>query len=109
MKANGSGKSLKPSEFGIASMCIGFAMLVVQLGVLFAVLIGIKDNQGYIYAAGIPAVMYFFGVPIGLLASIIGFLQPRRSRRYAKLGLALSLSGPLVFALFIAIQFLRRH
>jgi hypothetical protein len=100
--------SLQQSEFGIASSCIGAAMLVVQLAVLSAVLLGIRDNQGFIYAVSIPAVMYVFGVPIGLLASVIGFLQPRRSRRYAKLGLALTLAGPLVFALFIGVQVLWR-
>jgi hypothetical protein len=92
------------SEFGIAACIVGFAMIAVQLSVLTAVFLGIKDNTGIIYAASIPFIMYLLGVPIGLLAALIGFIQPRRHRKFAKLGVALTLTGPLVFAVFFAVQ-----
>ena len=104
MTTHNEDEALKQSEFGFASTFVGAAMLVIQLAVLSAVILGIKDNQGVIYAVSIPFVMYSFGVPLGLLAAIIGFIQPRRDRKLAKLGLALTLAGPGVFAIFIAVQ-----
>lgn len=94
----------KHSEFGVASTFIGGAMLSVQLVVLSVVFLGIKDNQGIIYAGSIPFVMYCIGVPLGLLAAIIGFIQPRRNRKFANIGVALTFAGPAVFVLFIAVQ-----
>lgn len=96
------------SEFGIASAFAGGAMMLVQLGVLAAVLRGVKDNQGVIYAVSIPFFMYCVGVPLGLLAACIGFIQPRRDRRYAVLGVVLTLAGPLLFAIFVAVQLVFR-
>jgi hypothetical protein len=94
----------KHSEFGAASMLVGGMMIVVQLGVLTAVFLGITDSLGIGYALAIPIPMYCVGLPLGLLAAIIGFLQPRRHRKYAKIGVALTLTRPLIFVLFFAVQ-----
>ena len=94
----------KHSEFGVASTLIGGVMAIVQLVVLSAVFLGVTDNQGIVYALTIPLIMYCVGVPLGLLAAIIGFIQPRRQRKYAKLGVALTLVGPLMFLIFFAVQ-----
>lgn len=91
------------AEFGVASTCIGCAMLAIQLGVLSAVLLG-KDNQGIIYAVTIPFAMYCIGVPLGLVTAAIGLAQPRRDRRFAKLGIALTLAGPFLFGCFVLVR-----
>jgi FtsH-binding integral membrane protein len=94
----------RQSEFGVASTFVGGAMLLVQLGILSAMFLGIKDNQGVIYAVAIPFVMYCIGVPLGLLAAVIGSAQPKRHRKYAMLGIVSTLAGPLLFAIFVAVQ-----
>jgi hypothetical protein len=78
-------------------------MLVMQLGVIAAVLLGITDNQGIIYALTIPLATYAVGVPLGLVLAVIGFFQPNRKRTYAKLGSCLSLAGPILFLLFLLV------
>ncbi len=95
--------SHRHSEFGLASSFLGGAMLIIQLVVLSAVVLGVKDNQGIIYAVAVPFFMYCIGV-LGVTTAGIGFLQRRRNRMLAKIGFALTLTGPLVFALFITVH-----
>lgn len=104
MFASSENDAQKPSEFGVASTFVGAAMLVTQLVVLSAVILGFRDNQGIIYALSIPFVMYCIGLPLGLIAAIIAFVQPQRDRKFAKIGVVLTLAGPVIFALFIAAQ-----
>lgn len=93
----------KHSELGVASSLIGAAMLIVQLVVLSAVLLGVKDNQGEIYAATIPICMYCIGVPLALVTAILGLRQRQRNHRLAKIAFVLMFSGPLLFAVFVAV------
>jgi hypothetical protein len=79
-------------------------MLIIQLVVLSAVVLGVKDNQGIIYAVAVPFFMYCIGVPLGVITASIGFLQRGRNRTFAKIGFALTLTGQLVFALFITVH-----
>ena len=101
---NNENDTLRHSELGVTSTFIGGAMILIQLGVLSAVFLGIKDNQGVIYAVAIPFIMYCIGVPLGLLTAFIGCLQPRRDRKYAMIGVVSTLAGPVLFAVFIAVQ-----
>ncbi len=96
--------SHRHSEFGLASSFLGGAMLIIQLVVLSAVVLGVKDNQGIIYAVAVPFFMYCIGVPLWVTTASIGFLQRGRNRTFAKIGFALTLTGPLVFALFITVH-----
>jgi CHASE2 domain-containing sensor protein len=104
MVASGEDFSRKPSYFGIASSLVGGILVVIQGSVLAALLRGVKDNQGIIYAFSIPFVAYCIGVPLGLLLATIGFLQRNRRRTFPVLGLVLTLTGPLVFVVIIAVQ-----
>src|SRR4051794_40868111 len=88
------------SGLGIASSLVGGAMLIIQFAVLSAVLLGVKDSQGIIYALSIPFVMYCIGVPVGLVTAIAGLCRAKRNHRYERVGLALTFAGPLVFVLF---------
>ncbi len=88
---------LTQSRMGIAASIVGATMLATQLGILAAVAMGVKDNQGVIFAFSIPAVMYLVGVPLGLVTAAIGFVQKNRKLTAAKWGLVLTLLSPLVF------------
>ena len=102
--AAGGSNEVKPAAMGIASCIIGGVLLLIQVGVLGAVMVGVQDNQGIIYAFSVPFFSYLIGVPLGLSLAIIAFLQPNRSRTAAKLGLLLTLTGPLIFLAFLIVR-----
>ncbi len=92
------------SGFEVAARIVGATMLAVQIVVIFAVLIGARDNQGIIYACSIPFFTYLVGVPVGLVLSLLGRQRSGRGRQIATTGLWLTLSGPVVFILFLIIR-----
>jgi hypothetical protein len=87
----------KESELGIASCFVGAAMLVLQLDVFAAVALGVRDSEGIMYVPYISVIIYLFGIPLGLLLAGCGFLQPNRKRKYAVIGLCLTLGVPTFF------------
>ena len=93
----------KESVLGIASCFVGAVMLLVQLDVMAAVALGVTDNQGILYALGIPAIVYCGGVPLGLLLAVTGLFQRDQKRKCAVIGLCLTLVGPMLFILFLAV------
>jgi len=93
---------MKHAEFGIAACLVGGVMLLIQLGVVAAVALGVKDNQGIVYSLAIPFFVNCVGAPIGLVLALFGFLQPSRNRWHATLGLCLTLVGPIAFVVFLA-------
>ena len=93
-----------PSWLSLVSCLVGVGMLIIQFMVLFAVLVGVKDSQGIIYALTLPFFMYCIGVPVGFLTAMGGLMQRNRDRSYGRLGLALTIAGPLVYALFLMVQ-----
>lgn len=95
--ASSTAPQRKASVTGLAACLVGAVMLLVQVGVLAAVALGVKDNQGTIYAISIPFVMYLLGVPLGLLLAGLGLAQPERKKSPAVLGIVLTLSGPALF------------
>lgn len=95
----------KHSALGKASCFVGGAMLLVQFGIMAAVALGVRDNQGHVYAFWIPLFMYALGVPVGLLLALGGAVQDPKS---TKLGTRLTLVGPLVFILYVLITLASR-
>jgi hypothetical protein len=68
-------KPTKHSALGKASCFVGGGMLLVQFGIMAAVALGVRDNQGTVYAFWIPFLMYVFGVPVGLILALGGAVQ----------------------------------
>ncbi len=87
----------RESEFGIAACFVGAVMLLLHLDVVAAVRLGVVDNQGTLYALGIPLIVSCIGAPIGLVLALLGFVQPNRNRRFAAVGLGLTLVAPVTF------------
>lgn len=92
------------SELGIVSCFIGAVMLLLQFDVVAAVALGVTDNQGILYALAIPFLVNCIGAPIALVFAVLGFLQRDRNRKFAAVGLCLTLIGPVAFILFLALE-----
>jgi hypothetical protein len=88
---------------GIASCFVGSVMLLIQMAVIAAAVAGVQDNQGTLYAFFVPFFTYVAGIPIGLLLALIGFIQRSQKHTAAVLGLLLTLAGPIVFLVSIAV------
>jgi hypothetical protein len=87
----------------IGTCIIGGIMLTVQLGVFLAVFLGVRDNQGIIYAVAIPFLTDCVGLPVALSLAIRACLR-RERRRAVWAGIWLTFSGPLMYALFVFIR-----
>lgn len=94
----------RESELGIASCFVGAVVMLLQLEVVAAVALGVTDNQGILYALAIPFFVNCIGAPIGLVLAVLGFLQRGRNRKFAVVGLCLTLIGPVAFILFLALE-----
>jgi len=99
---------MKPSDFdetqratlGSASCFVGIVMFLLQLGIIGAVVFGVKDRQGIDYAFKWPLWVYLGGIPLGVILAVAGFTVPKANRSASEYGLLLMLAGPLLFLVF---------
>ncbi len=102
MSTDGSDKPKQPS-MGIASCIVAGVMLLIQVGVILATAANLHDNQGIIYAFSVPFVTYLIGVPLGLLLALAGLLQRAQKHTASLVGFLLTLAGPVVFLVSVAV------
>jgi uncharacterized membrane protein YozB (DUF420 family) len=81
----------RPSTTGVAACLIAAPLIVLELGLLVAVMAGVKDNQGVLYAAFPTLGALVLGFPACFLVALWGMRERDRSPTFAWLGLLLSL------------------
>lgn len=91
-------ETLRHSELGVASFVVAMLLLILLVSLLVVSAVAGEVNRVHLYLYAVPFLAFSIGGPVGVLLGIGGLFQPMRRRTYTKLGLALSLVLPLVWA-----------
>lgn len=90
---------IRNSWAGVASLVLGLAMVVIELGTFALTALGVSSSEGPVQVFYVPFfLMVTAGWPCVLLA-LVGLVQRRRKRTFAAIGLGLALLAalPVIF------------